>query len=153
MITEVGGQAIVEGETIRVNGIDVGLVAGNLEIDGTAEFADLLIGEEETVTFTYTIQDEDGGEATANVEATFCGALNTPDTIDARVLNGATIDLELRPFTPSNAINGFAITISNLDAPGAPDLSIQDLGGRSSKRPTASIARSRSPPPSPPRPR
>ena len=81
-ITEVNGQAIVEGgASVDVGGVLVSLVGGQLVFDGVAEFADLEIGDTAIRNITYTVEDGLGGSDMANVELTFCGALNTVDTI------------------------------------------------------------------------
>ena len=92
-ITAVNGQAISEGGSVEINVdgdadvITVTLSGGALVVDGSAEFADLTIGSEAAVSFSYTVSDG-ANTADANVDMTFCGAKNTLETIEASLPAG-----------------------------------------------------------------
>jgi serine-aspartate repeat-containing protein C/D/E len=95
-ITAVNGIAIVDGgPAIDVDGVSVALVDGKLVFDGEAKHADLLTGEEATDSFTYTVEDGQGGSAEGTVDVTFCGATDTiekieeslPDSVVFQVIN------------------------------------------------------------------
>ena len=76
-ITEVGGKAISDGQTVTINGVRVTLNDDKLTFDGESAFEDLNVGEEGTARISYTVSDGNGGEATANVDLTFCGVADT----------------------------------------------------------------------------
>ena len=84
-ITQVGGMDIAEGGTVTVNGVDVMLMNGQLNIDGSGSAAleALDIGETEIVSIEYTVSDGNGGTGTATADVTFCGTANTVAAIDA----------------------------------------------------------------------
>lgn len=82
-ITQVDGHAIAEGGSVDVDGVTVSLVGGKLVIDGSAAYADLLIGQKAQLDISYTVSDGHGGFDTANLDMDFCGAKNTLDTIKA----------------------------------------------------------------------
>ena len=80
-ITQVAGQDIVEGGSVDVDGVSIALIDGKLVFDGSAAYADLILGQKATVSYSYEVSDGKGGFDTANVDMTFCGATNTLDTI------------------------------------------------------------------------
>ena len=84
-IAEVDGQAIAEGQTINVGGVDVMLMGGQLQFDGSAAFASLIPGEKGNATISYTVVDTGGNEATADVDLTFCGAYESRAEIEANL--------------------------------------------------------------------
>ncbi|WP_295045377.1 SdrD B-like domain-containing protein [uncultured Paracoccus sp.] len=92
-ITQVDGQAIAEGGTVDVDGVLVSLVGGKLVIDGSAAYADLLIGQKAQLDISYTVTDGKGGFDTANLDMDFCGAKNTLETIKASLPTGGTLVL------------------------------------------------------------
>lgn len=92
-ITQVDGQDIAEGGSVDVDGVTVSLVGGKLVIDGSAEYADLLIGQKATLDISYTVSDGNGGFDSANLEMDFCGAKNTLDTIKASLPAGGMLVL------------------------------------------------------------
>ena len=83
VITQVAGQDIAEGETVDVNGVQVTLTNGELVIDGKDAFEDLDIGEQADVAISYTVSDDAGREATADVNVTFKGVAETLDELFA----------------------------------------------------------------------
>ncbi|WP_299848200.1 Ig-like domain-containing protein, partial [uncultured Paracoccus sp.] len=80
-ITAVNGQAISEGGSVNIDGVVISLTSGQLVVDGTAAYADLLLGQTAKVTYSYSISDGNGGTDTANLDMTFSGAKNTLETI------------------------------------------------------------------------
>jgi hypothetical protein len=57
------------------------LMGGSLVFNGEAAFEDLNVGEEASVTYTYTVSDGQGGTGTANVEVGYCGVAETIEDI------------------------------------------------------------------------
>lgn len=83
-VTSVNGQAISEGQTITTtSGVNVTLSGGELVFDGEQAYESLNIGEMSTESFTYTVSDGAGGEASANVDVTFCGVAETLEQLYA----------------------------------------------------------------------
>ena len=81
-VTQVNGQNITEGQSVNLNGVLVTLAAGQLVFDASnSAYADQLIGTSTKVTYTYTVSDGNGGTDTANVDMTYCGTVNTLETI------------------------------------------------------------------------
>ncbi|TYB83686.1 SdrD B-like domain-containing protein [Oceaniovalibus sp. ACAM 378] len=76
-VQAVNGVAISEGLTIDIGGVLVTLDGGDLVFDGETPFAGLDIGEEASVTYSYTVSDGNGGTANADVDVTFCGDANS----------------------------------------------------------------------------
>ncbi|MEL6573940.1 MAG: SdrD B-like domain-containing protein [Pseudomonadota bacterium] len=76
-ITKVGGRAIEDGQTVTIDGVNVTLKDGKLTFDGKSAFEDLNVGEQGTARIEYTVSDGKGGEATGNVDLTFCGVADT----------------------------------------------------------------------------
>ncbi len=95
-ITSVGGQAIREGQTVQVGGVNISLAGGQLVIDGEDAFAYLDIGQHATASFDYTVSDGRGGEASASLDVTFCGDANSvtslfnslPRLLDYQIVSG-----------------------------------------------------------------
>ena len=122
----------VGGTLTLASGAKVTLNAdGTVTHDGTLAWAGLTIGQTAQESFGYTITD---GEftASANVDVTICGALNTAETIDARVFQGATATFTLQTFTPTNAIDAYTITLNSITIPNdfhTTPLTVADLGG------------------------
>ncbi|NBZ87707.1 SdrD B-like domain-containing protein [Stagnihabitans tardus] len=122
----------VGGTLTLASGAKVTLNAdGTVTHDGTAAWAGLTIGQSVTEGFSYTITD---GEftASADVDVTICGELNTAETIDARVFQGATATFTVQLFTFQNAIDGYTITLNSINIPNDfhdPKLTVADLGG------------------------
>mgnify|MGYP000898471460 FL=1 len=92
-ITQVAGQDIVEGGSVDVDGVTIALVDGKLVFDGSAAYADLILGQKATTSYTYQISDGEGGFDTAKVDLTFCGAKNTLETIKDSLPVGGTLVL------------------------------------------------------------
>jgi uncharacterized protein (DUF2141 family) len=89
-VTSVGGQAIIEGETVTVDGVEISLVGGQLVFNGSAQFEDLNIGEEATVSYDYHVSDGNGGVTEASVEVTFKGDANSvQDLFDSLPASGS----------------------------------------------------------------
>jgi len=84
-ITQVAGQNISEGQTITVNGVDVMLMGGELQFDGSgsAVLDALDINETQTVSIEYTVSDGNGGTGTASVDLDFKGTANTVASLEA----------------------------------------------------------------------
>ncbi len=82
-ITSVAGQAIAEGQTIlAADGVAITLNGGELVFDASGTgYADALIGTSNSASYSYTISDGDGGTDTADIDMTFCGGVNTLETI------------------------------------------------------------------------
>ncbi len=89
-ITKVGGRAIEDGQTVTINGVKVTLKDGKLTFDGQSAFEDLNVGENGTARIAYTVSDGKGGEATANVNLTFCGVADTLVEMNASLPEVAT---------------------------------------------------------------
>lgn len=89
-ITAVGGQAISEGDTVQVDGVNVTLTGGQLVIDGEDAFAFLDIGEQASQNIDYTVSDGNGGTASATVDVTFCGDANSVDSLAASMPNAGS---------------------------------------------------------------
>jgi hypothetical protein len=124
-ITAVNGQAITEGgAAVDVNGVLVSLVGGELVFDGITEFADLLIGETAVRDITYTASDGLGGFDTANVEVTFCGALNTLETIANSL--PSTGQFLIQNITVPGLINAYTMQISGTGDARLDGLTIQE---------------------------
>ncbi len=95
-VTAVNGVAISEGETIDVDGVFVTLTGGTLMFDAETALEALNIGEEQTINYSYTIEDGNGGSDVANIAATFCGTAETveeicaslPSTINYQIVDG-----------------------------------------------------------------
>ena len=107
-ITAINGIAIAEGDpAIDIDGVQVTLVGGELVFDGSAVHAGLLTGEEAVSTYSYTVSDGNGNEASANVEVTFCGATDTldkvKDSIPASVQFQITNDNDPEPSATTEA--------------------------------------------------
>lgn len=77
-ITAVGGVALTNGgPAVDVGGVFVRLEGTELVFDGEVAYAGLDIGEEVTATFSYTIDDSNGGIAVSTIDVTFCGDANS----------------------------------------------------------------------------
>lgn len=108
-ITEVNGNEIVDGQTIEVDGVFVTLSGGTLIFDGEDAYAGLNIGEEETATFTYTVDDGNGGSETADVDVTFCGDANDYDSLAATFPTNGTY--QIRNDSEALPVDGTAFDI------------------------------------------
>lgn len=108
-ITEVNGNEIVDGQTIEVAGVFVTLNGGTLTFDGEDAFAGLNIGEEATTTFTYTVDDGNGGSGTADVDVTFCGDANDYDSLAATFPTNGTY--QIRNDSEALPVDGTAFDI------------------------------------------
>ncbi len=86
-ITAVDGQAITEGGSVTIaSGAVIMLMGGQLVYDVSGDgddFDGLLIGQHAEDSFTYTVDDGNGGEGTASVAMTICGDVNTIETVEA----------------------------------------------------------------------
>lgn len=106
-----------EGSITLASGATVTLAQdGTISYDGTTAFADMLIGDTAMDTFSYTIENEGGQTATAEVDVKVCGALNTVETIDAFLKSeNATVTYSLDlldPLTnPSSLAEGFTLDL------------------------------------------
>ena len=117
----VGGTiTLASGATVTLN------ANGTVTYDGIAAHAGLAIGGQTTDSFSYRITDGEFA-ATADVDVTVCGALNTAETLQANVFNGATIDFTLGAFPGATPGDGYEATIGNLT--GMPGFTIADFGG------------------------
>ena len=98
-ITAVDGQAISEGGSVTLaSGAVVSLSAGKLVYDLSGDgdlFDDLLVGEEMTDNFAYTVSDGNGGEASSNVDVTVCGAESTLEMINDSLPAQATFTIQI----------------------------------------------------------
>lgn len=115
-ITKVGGQAITEGQTVTVDGVNITLSGGKLVFDGEAAYQSLDIGEKAVASFTYTVSDgQDVG--TATVDVTVCGTAETLQEICASLpkdLVGYKIksDIAQQPYGP----DAFDVALQSSDA-------------------------------------
>ena len=76
-ITQVDGQAIVEGQTVMTAaGTNVTLSNGQLVFDGADAYSGLNINESANETIAYTVSDGDGNAASTTVALTFKGDAN-----------------------------------------------------------------------------
>ncbi|MFS4439690.1 SdrD B-like domain-containing protein, partial [Paracoccaceae bacterium GXU_MW_L88] len=84
-VTAINGQTISAGQSVTLaSGASVTLNAdGTLTFDGIAAYADLVIGEKATDSFTYEVTAANGATDTALVTMDICGATNTIETICA----------------------------------------------------------------------
>ena len=98
-ITAVDGQAISEGGSVTLaSGAVVTLSAGKLVYDLSGDgdaYDDLLVGEEMTDSFSYTVSDGNGGEASSNVDVTVCGAESTVEMINDSLPAQATFTIQI----------------------------------------------------------
>ena len=117
-ITAVNGQAIVEGgPAVDVAGVMVTLESGKLVVDGSTAYADLIAGEEETTSFTYSVSDGNGGSATATASVTFNGATDTLEKVDAELTQGLVgLQITADDFNVGNGTDSGAFTIKLSDA-------------------------------------
>ncbi|MFV0386294.1 SdrD B-like domain-containing protein [Paracoccus sp. (in: a-proteobacteria)] len=110
-ITAVAGQAISEGQSVTAaDGVKITLTGGQLVFDATGtSYDDALIGTHNSATYSYSISDGNGGTDTANVAMTFCGTVNTLQTIEASLPSGGTMVVTL-----DNAFGGdfYNVTLS-----------------------------------------
>ena len=103
-VTAINGVAISEGETITVDGVEITLNGGELVFNGEAQFADLDIGDEATVDYTYTVSDgTDTSDATASV--TFKGDANSVESLIDSL--PAEIDAVFGGFFPDEGFSTF----------------------------------------------
>ena len=97
-VSAVNGIAVTTNVAVDLgDGILVTLDAfGQLCFDGTGntDVTGLLTGEELTFSYSYTIEDGNGGSASANVDVEFCGATDTIGKICA-TLKDVTVTLDL----------------------------------------------------------
>jgi protocatechuate 3,4-dioxygenase beta subunit len=126
-------ETIAVGGTLTLaSGAKVTLHAdGSVTYDGVAAHAGLTIGSTAQDSFSYTLSDGID-TATAGVTVDVCGALNTPETIDARTFGGAKITYIVDAFTPSNAIDAFAFKMVSVSIPddfATTPRTVADLGG------------------------
>ena len=110
-IVQVDGQAISEGQSITTSaGTVVTLAGGALEVDGEAAYAALGLGEEAVESISYTVSDGEGGEATATLEATFCGFASV-ETVSA-LLEGTQVTYTIPNIeTVANFADAYALEI------------------------------------------
>ncbi|MBK4218134.1 carboxypeptidase regulatory-like domain-containing protein [Paracoccus caeni] len=96
-ITKVAGQNIAEGQTVTLNdGVKVSLVAGQLVFDSEgSDYANLLVGQSATASYSYEISDGNGGIDTANINMGYCGSLNTLETIRDSLPDSGVMRLSL----------------------------------------------------------
>ncbi|SMX50696.1 Serine-aspartate repeat-containing protein F precursor [Maliponia aquimaris] len=88
-ITAVDGVALTDGgPAIDVGGVLVRLEGTELVFDGETAFASLDIGEEDTASFSYTIEDGNGGLATSMIDVTFCGDANSVEALCGSLPDG-----------------------------------------------------------------
>ncbi|MBC9248544.1 carboxypeptidase regulatory-like domain-containing protein [Paracoccus sp. 11-3] len=96
-ITKVDGQAITEGQSVTLDdGVIVTLSTGQLVFDASgSDYASLTIGQKANATYSYEISDGNGGIDTANVDMSYCGSLNTLETIKASLPEAGVIKLSM----------------------------------------------------------
>jgi hypothetical protein len=95
-ISAVNGQAILEGgPAIDVDGVMVTLESGQLVMDGSTVYADLLTGEEVSKEIAYTISDGNGETTTATAEVTFKGVTDTLAKVYAELISDGIVGLQV----------------------------------------------------------
>jgi FlaG/FlaF family flagellin (archaellin) len=82
-ITMLDGVAIADGETKTISGLEVTRSGDEFIFNGETAYDALDIGEEATQSLVYTVEDSDGGTATASIDVTFCGTANTVESFVA----------------------------------------------------------------------
>ncbi|ETX14033.1 hypothetical protein OCH239_05180 [Roseivivax halodurans JCM 10272] len=87
-ITQIGGIDIADGETVVVGGVNVTLNGGVFSFDGEAAYEYLDFGQKANQTFTVTVEDSDGGSATAEIDVSFCGVAETVEQLNATIPAG-----------------------------------------------------------------
>jgi hypothetical protein len=95
-ITMINGEAISQGDTITLaSGVEVTLTTEDAFIfNGETAYAGLDIGEHATETFEVTVEDSDGGVATADIDVSFCGDANSVDSLISSLPTSGTYELE-----------------------------------------------------------
>ncbi len=96
-ISAVGGQSIAEGQSVTLSdGVIVTLTGGDLVFDSSSSnYTSLLIGEKASATYSYQISDGEGGVASANIDMSYCGSLNTLATIAASLPETGVMNLSI----------------------------------------------------------
>jgi hypothetical protein len=120
-ITAVNGQAILEGgPAIDVDGVMVTLESGQLVMDGSTVYADLLTGEEVSKDFTYTVSHGNGNgpTATATAQVTFTGVTDTLAKVNAELISNGTVSVQVTAdnIDIGNGVGSDAFTIKLTDA-------------------------------------
>ena len=115
-VTAVNGQAITEGGApVVIGGVAITLVAGELCFDGSSAYADLVAGENDTVSFTYTVSDGEN-TAEADVDVTFKGATDTVEKVKAELPEIASVQIIQESSDVGNGVSSDAFTIQFTDA-------------------------------------
>lgn len=107
-ITALDGVAILDGETKLISGVNVTRDGDTFIFDGEDAYAALDIGEQDSQTFTFTVE-EGGGVAQASIDVTFCGDANSYESL----LNSfpASGSYQVVSADQINPIGEFAFTI------------------------------------------
>ncbi len=114
---DVAATPVLDGETVTLNsGATVTLTGGQLVYDVSGDgddFDTLEIGQTATDAFGYTVDDGNGGVATAAVDVELCGALNTLETIADSLPSTVTFMVEDALATDISNSEAFTITITD----------------------------------------
>ena len=122
-ITMIDGIAIADGETVELsNGVFATLDGDTFIFDGEEAYKDLNIGEHETTTVSYTVEDSDGGKATADIDLTFCGDANDVASLDAglKAADPMTVTFSLQYVNAAEFVDAYTLdllTSTNADIP------------------------------------
>jgi len=117
-ITHVNGQALVNGE-ITIAGSNGGTF--NIESDGTASFdattgfEALAQGETAITEVEYTVDDGNGGTATATVQVTVNGQNDAPNAADDSASVGEQDPITIDLLANDSDIDGQSLSISSID--------------------------------------
>ncbi|MBM7069071.1 SdrD B-like domain-containing protein [Actibacterium sp. 188UL27-1] len=77
-VTQLNGIDVFVGEPLDIDGVIFTLEDdGTFTVDATASFVALDIGEEQDVSYTYTVQNQQGGSAVADISITYKGVAET----------------------------------------------------------------------------
>ncbi|PWR02543.1 hypothetical protein DKT77_11495 [Meridianimarinicoccus roseus] len=124
-VTQLAGQSIADGETISIDGtatvngssfaftgLQATLTGGVVTFDGESAFEGLDIGEEATVTLSYTIDDGEAGSASADIDLTFCGVAETIEELAASLPAGLIGYSIINNYASGNSAESYDIVFS-----------------------------------------
>jgi len=117
-ITAIDGTAVAEGDTVVLaSGASVTLTGGQLvySLEGADDFDALLITESGADQFTYTVEDGNGDEATANVDVEVKGAVNTLETIVESLPTMLSFTITNEAALDATSTEAFTLTLSSSD--------------------------------------